>query len=357
MRFMWKENPDERPDFRAIVVCLAELTGYSGDIESELSEEAKRCEREQHVYHELEMGGGGSTPSSEPENNVYSVLEEPVYHNYSKDEESLDSPEEYEVPQRSLDSEAERAATAAATAAATGATSEGDFVVNYEVPMKSSIDAAASENKQPLDPHQRRNLSSPSPIPMEYEVPEASLSRSGITASAMMMTTSYVPSSSVPSPKHTPRRPRAKSRSPARQSEFSTSYPKSECSPSHNHQQRHPPYANMPVESTLPMHIPAAQDVGASDGRSSYPRNKRGVSPGYLKLNYPEMQKPLPAAGNGNVASASTDDLAGEKMYSMLEWKKGKLVSHSSNFNTLPSRLRTETNHVYQTLEPAQMTQ
>lgn len=95
MQQTWMEDPQERPDFRAIVLHLARLMKYEGDIESDLKMETKNCSQ----VHEGNQSASRTEPQSPQQNgHVYSVLE-PVYSNCSQ-EESSDSleAEQYEVP-------------------------------------------------------------------------------------------------------------------------------------------------------------------------------------------------------------------------------------------------------------------
>jgi hypothetical protein len=260
---MWREDPEERPNFKEIVLSLAELTHYSGDIESELLAETRNCKRlkEEHNYHDLELT---AHYEMESEGATYAVLEEPVYHNCSRDE-SLDSPEEYEVPQPVL----------------TVLTFSNGVLDSYEAPAPS--------------------------LPLDYEEPS--------TLNGRCVKNSG-PDTGLCSPPKFPTQDR-------RVSAPSVTTRTSRCDRSHRSQS----VGVVAINNTN-------RDSEAMEHKT---RTERAVSPGYLKLKYPAMQRASSAAVPSGSAVSTTD-----KPYSTLEWNK------SDYCRSLPHR---STNHLYQTLE------
>lgn len=288
MQEMWKEDPEERPDFGEIVLSLANLMHYSGDIESDLIAETRNCRKvkKEHNYHELEL-----TAFPQNREGPYSMLEEPVYHNYSRDE-SLDSPEEYEVPQPVLSS-------------CDGESSHAE----YEVPVMSSQDAESAKSVD-LDTVV---------VPMEYEIPQSEMTKKTIPngrngpnhiPQRSLTYHNKFPATAETTKKanNSPRPDRSSQSSPAR----------------HMHK---PP-------GTGPVNIRNAKEYDQAMDRKT-----RAVSPGYLRLNYPKADSVPSSSAN----FVSTPD----GPYSTLEWKKGADVT---NCHSLPHRF-THKNHVYHTME------
>lgn len=91
---MWMEDPMRRPDFATIVKFLAKITDYEGDIDRDLEEDASKY----RLYQVLEPPSHQSTTENGRKESTYSVLEKPVYNNFSSKEGSTGTPEEYEVP-------------------------------------------------------------------------------------------------------------------------------------------------------------------------------------------------------------------------------------------------------------------
>lgn len=350
MQEIWREDPEERPDFRGIVLSLTDLVHYSGDIESDLKAETRNCKKE-HTYHQLEPSAF-SQHLQETGASIYAVLEEPVYHNFSR-EESLDSPEEYEVPQT----------ISSACDGGSGKTVE-DLGDAYEVPVLSTQDGESAKSVV-AD-------SAIGSMPVEYEIPQSETTKNALPDGGSspqhrpghfpqrssvhqdMTKKALANGGSSPRPGHFPENPpanqaasngispRADQKSPAHRKKLpTTSRP--------NHSPRRSP-ARRHKTATGPINIPSATRDGEVVGHEMLPssakRGERAISPGYLKLNYPAMQKAVsvpPSSAN----SVSTSD----KPYSTLEWKKGKAVTSSTNFNSLPHQF-TLKDHIYQTLEP-----
>ena len=140
MQQIWLEDPQERPDFRAIVLHLANLTKYEGDIEKDLEAETKSCSKLRvKPYQQVDIPRLDKDPSLA---HVYSTLEqpEPVYSNFSREASpgSL-TPEEYEVPakQDSLTAEEYEVPSQHLQDGEDGA-SVDDVPVDYEVPQSTA---------------------------------------------------------------------------------------------------------------------------------------------------------------------------------------------------------------------------
>lgn len=291
MQDMWREDPEKRPDFREIILFLADLMHYSGDIESDLIAETKNCEKveKEHNYHELEL-----TASPQNDEGPYAILEEPVYHNFSRDE-SLDSPEEYEVPQQALSSESPHA--------------------GYEVPVVSSQD---TESAKSVD-------SDTGAVPMEYEIPQSKVTKKAIPNGR---------SSSSNRPNHLPHKsPTHREFSAAAEMTKKVNSPRQDRS-----SQSSPARRIHKLPATGPINIRNAKGAMADDKTQT----ERAVSPGYLRLSYPAIQKAASVpSSSANVVSTP------DKPYSTLEWKKSAAVTDR---HSLPHQF-THKNHIYQTLE------
>lgn len=325
MKDTWREDPEERPDFRAIVLSLANLLHYSGDIESDLAAETKHCNRD-HIYHQLEPSVFPSKDHQETSAHMYSELEEqPLYHNCSRDE-SLGSPEQYEVPQPLSTGDDE---------------SEESLEVldnKYEVPVVSSEDA--------------ESVAAGALVPMEYEVPQSGASETA---------TNPLPDKGS-SPSRLPQRsPAQRRKKPATLASTKNGSSPRHKHPSHNSKpatkrvipnEPDPAISRSPAHrspwgsparhhkppATGPVNIPGAKGRDGLEMSSPSRRGDRAISPGYLKLSYPKAE--------GVPAPSSSD-----KPYSTLEWKKS---TNAANFNSLPHQF-TLKNHIYQTLEPKQV--
>lgn len=302
---MWSEDPEQRPDFREIVLSLADLMHYSGDIESELAAETKNClkVKKEHNYHELEY------PYKVAEVNPYSVLEEPVYHNFST-EESLHSPEEYEVPQK------------------VSSTPIGTPHAEYEIPVPSSQDAESVDVDTILEP-------------MEYEVPQSEniipnvgdpaprarpthlLHHKSVEGSQVATADSESPANGPPAHNKVVTTTKSKKAKPYR--------------PTHNSSSHR---SSVPCRKPL---VTNPVDISKGNSHDNHTtRAEREVSPGYLRLSYPAIQKASSVpASSGN--SVSTPD----RPYSTLEWKSNSV----SNSHSLPHRFTVNKSHVYQTLD------
>ena len=308
---MWSEDPEQRPDFREIVLSLADLMHYGGDIESDLVAETKNClkVKKEHNYHELEY------PYQVAEVNFYSVLEEPVYHNFSREESSLDSPEEYEVPQP------------------VSSTSNGTPHAEYEMPVPSSQDAESVDVDAIL-------------MPMEYEVPQSEGAILNGGDSAPRVRPNHLPQRSLTNHKLTGSADR--SRVAASDGEYrrasvplvhNSATVKLTNPPRHDRSSPHrsPAHRRRPL-ATSPVNI-----RGANRHEDHTTRAEREVSPGYLRLSYPAIEKEssVPPSSRNSV---STPD----RPYSTLEWKKNSSVSNS---HSLPQQFTVNKSHVYQTLD------
>lgn len=174
MQQTWLEDPQERPDFHAIVLHLANLMKYEGDIKSDLKMETKNCSKLRvKPYQQVELSSSqGNAPSLA---HVYSVLEqpEPVYSNYSR-EESVDSfePEEYEIPAQCIqDNETTE--------------SLSNTPMEYEIPQSTAERRKKNRKATPEQgsPHHTNNPTASPPVParknhvidddeIHYEVPQ-----------------------------------------------------------------------------------------------------------------------------------------------------------------------------------------
>ena len=391
MKEIWLEDPEERPNFRAIVISLAGLMNYKGNNERELKLETANC-RKEHPYQKVQIPAAQQYTKTKNTDHVYSVLEEPIYGNYSR-EESLDPPEEYEVPKTSLQDQELR----------------NSPPVLYEVPELGQDPEMGTIDASPSPPvhYEVPDLSVPSrsPSPPHYEVPEVAASGSAsppihyevpeFAASASYGSQSSVPLeyrmpesgvlmangslSSVPLdyevPQSTPERKALPRR--ARTTTDKTAQRKPEAPPrrsparQHNMKKASSPVRIPRTEPEVPprrSRSPARQNeikkapsparnhhktVGDNEpyGMMTFEKNSSSSSKAedpkrYLKLSYPTASASAPN-------SQEDHDMPPHQIgYSSLEWKKGMMVSnHSSNFNSLPSKFSLQ-NHVYQTLEP-----
>ncbi len=162
MQEIWSGEPEERPGFRAIAISLAGLINYEGDIESELKAETRNC-RKEHPYQSVQIPAAQQYTKAD-NSHIYSVLEEPVYNNYSR-EQSLAPPEEYEVPMKSVQDPEFLGASASLSPP-----------VHYEIPE------LGAKSRSPSPPHyevpELGASGSPSPPPIHYEVPDLAASAS-----------------------------------------------------------------------------------------------------------------------------------------------------------------------------------
>lgn len=299
MQSMWREGAEDRPDFRAVVLSLAALMHYDGNIESDLRMETRNC-RKEHLYHELDLSA--LPPALDPAlTSAHDVLEEPLYLNYSR-EDSLDSPEEYEVPRSVI--------------SADGVTDSTEIA--YEIPVTTSCDAESVNSAANAATHP----------PLEYETPMVETNDvipNGVSSGRRSPAHQYKLPTSGNSPQETPHH------TPTRH--YTTGSHRQRLNPNHS------PHRS-PAHQVLPSTGPIISIPGAKRDELRRSSSPNIISPGYLKLNYPAMQKPV-----SNTAPDS------DEPYSTLEWKKGKLVSDSGHFNSLPSRSKLKS-HIYQTLEP-----
>ena len=61
MQQTWMQDPQDRPDFRAVVLDLASLMDYKGDIKRELEVETEKCSKLRvKPYREVELSSSNS---------------------------------------------------------------------------------------------------------------------------------------------------------------------------------------------------------------------------------------------------------------------------------------------------------
>lgn len=169
MQQTWMGDPQDRPDFREVVLDLASMMGYKGDIRRELEAETENCSKLRvKPYRQVELS------SSHQENppHAYSVLEqpEPVYSNYSREgspKSRSAEPEEYEVPSQCNPNSAKN--------------SMDSIPLEYEVPQSTpegrkitkSRSAEPEEYEVPSQCIANSETNSVDSTPLEYEVPQS----------------------------------------------------------------------------------------------------------------------------------------------------------------------------------------
>lgn len=394
MQEIWSEDPVDRPDFRAIVIGLAGIMRYRGDIESELKMETANCRRE-HPYQKVKIPAAQQYTEAEGAH-LYSVLEEPIYNNYSR-EQSLDPPEEYEVPvQMSLpDSEVgpsgggslsqpryempERGANRSPTppryevpelGASVSIDTQSSQLNHYEVAEMGasvSIDAQSSSPIHYEVPDVGASIDSQSSPPIHYEVPEHGTFRtpsppahyevpeSGASNSYSIDTQSSVPvdyevPQSTPERKIPPRRAthknvQVKPEAPPRRSSAHQNHVKDVSSPI-----RIPKPRQNHAKKTSRKHKPVGDNEPyemMTFGKALTSSTEAADPSRYLKLNYPAVQKSASATNSQEDHDVLPPSSSSGKGYSTLEWTK----DDPNNYNSLPSKFSLKT-HVYHTLEP-----
>lgn len=130
MQTTWMQDPKERPDFRAIVIHIANLTKYKGDIETELRLETREEDNPYEYEDPSRTDNWLPDENAKKDSNIYSVLEEPVYNNCSR-ENSSEYPEEYEVPISLSQSESTKDAVSAVVQPIP------ENPIEYEIPLSA----------------------------------------------------------------------------------------------------------------------------------------------------------------------------------------------------------------------------
>lgn len=136
MRDAWIEDPTERPNFKSVISSLASVMRYDGDIDEDLRRETTNCVA-RHKYHQVQIPIDNQTQQEavgyyniNGGENIYSVPAEPIYTNFSQEEELFEAPMEYEVP------------------VPTSQTSEAPIIpVDYEIPQPKIERWKKDENK------------------------------------------------------------------------------------------------------------------------------------------------------------------------------------------------------------------
>lgn len=304
MSSTWSKDPQKRPNFRAIVISLANLMDYGGDIESDLKMETKTCQKLKKVkpYKQVELSSKQHPRSLTSEKvHAYPELEEPIYSN----ENSLEQPEEYEVPVSSYHKP------------------EGSLSLDpleYEIPQSLSIDSHDYEVPQShsSDPLEYEIPQAHSVDSFEYEVPQAT-GEEVIKSPPEVIPGKKLPPEVIPGKKSPPEVIPGKKLPPQRKLKSS---PQSlGRAPVHRHNK---------TAIAVPIGIPDTSLHHRDDEMPHY-----------------EM-----STSSTNGVSVTDTISSSEKPYSTLEWKKRNAApADYGNFNSLPHKFSLK-NRVYHTLEP-----